>query len=199
MIIGVDLDAVLTDEHNWWLNNAGSYFAKRGKPLISTAAFSTVEMFGVTQEEADDYWLRQGNVWNYAQQVEPIGGASEFLKKIKQDGHTIIINTQRRLSALKNEDGERMRGIVLNWLKTYDMYYDDIAFSELGSDGKLKVMKEYKLDIHIDDSPKTIKLLSPHIPVIAFDMPYNQSVNLPNTHRAKNWEEVYKVIKELTL
>jgi len=63
--------------------------------------------------------------------------------------------------------------------------------------GKSGVVKKFALDIHIDDAPHEVELLSSTIPIIIFDNPYNRECNPPNTHRAKNWAEVYEIINKL--
>ena len=189
MNIGVDIDGVLAKVHEWCLEHVTAYFAKRGKSIVDINSYSTAGMFGVSKAEADKYW--DDAIWDYAVDVQPMERASETLTKLRLEGHKVIINTARWLSERTDEKGERMRAIVIDWLAKHNIPYDDIAFK---GEGKDFVAKQFNLDIHIDDAPHEIELLTPHLPVIIFDAPYNQSCNPPNTYRARNWEEVYKLL-----
>ncbi|MCL2228799.1 MAG: hypothetical protein FWC00_03140 [Firmicutes bacterium] len=195
MIIGVDIDGVLAQVHEWYLDDVAKYFLAQGKPIIDATAYSATDMFGVTREQANEYW--DTAIWRYAKDVEVIDGAAEYMAMLKKDGHTIIINTARWLSNQDDKDGERMRALVRKWLLNHKIPYDKLVFAEFGGGNKMTSCRENNIDVHIEDSPKEIELVAPHTPVIIFEQPYNRDFNIQNTHRARSWRDVHDYINKI--
>jgi capsule biosynthesis phosphatase len=75
--------------------------------------------------------------------VKPVKSAVEKIKKLKENGHYIIIYTARHM---KTCDGNVYKAIskigliTLEWLKKYDIPYDEIVFGKPWA------------DIYIDDN-----------------------------------------------
>jgi len=183
MNIGVDIDGVLADNNKFIVDHTIKYFADRGKPIVNAKSYSIKEMFGLSEKDASDYFRISAS--NYINNIDVMQDAKDVIEKLKKDGHKIIINTARPLTSE-----------TLEWLKHHGIMYDEFASSRHYNGCKLVVAKKYALDVHIDDAVDEIKLLSPRIPVIIFDTPYNTDVNINNTYRARNWNDIYKIISE---
>jgi len=195
MIIGVDIDGVLANRQEWDMTHAAQHFAISEGDRIDPSSYFIEGKFGITKDQASDYW--GSFIWDYAENVEPMIGAAEALRKLKDDGHTIIINTARWLSERNDEQGARMRSATEQWLKKHGLLCDKLVFAHHFYKDKLHVAKELALDIHIDDLPREIELLAPSLPVLIFDNAYNQDFSLPNTRRVKSWDDLYKTISKM--
>ncbi|MCL2228249.1 MAG: hypothetical protein FWC00_00290 [Firmicutes bacterium] len=179
MNIGVDVDGVLTRLVEF-------VRARTGLEKFEDY-YGFVQSF-VGNGSNKDFWA--GSIWDYTK-LPPIDGAVKNLKKLRQDGHKIIINTNRWFYEREDELGNKMREAVHKWFDKYEVPYDEFVFAK---GDKAKVVKEYKLDIHIDDAPHEIQVVRPHIPVIVFDADYNKEFAGENIIRVKNWDEIYRVI-----
>ena len=197
MIIGVDIDGVVADRLAWRFTFTKDYFAKRGIELVDRTVYYVEDAFNISREQGHEYWKNSST--DYARYVAPISGAKETLDRLKKDGHTIIINTARWYSERNDEVGEHMRNAVKEWLVKHEIPYDELVFSSFGNKDKLEVVNKYNIDIHIDDYEREIYLIAPHKPVIIFEQPYNKNLtDIPNTHRAHNWDDVYSIISRLS-
>lgn len=69
--------------------------------------------------------------------VVPMEGAVEYLKHLRQQGHYIIIMTARNMVTYNNNVGQIIANqapIVIEWLKKYDMPYDELLFGKPHAD-----------------------------------------------------------------
>tara|TARA_B100000035_G_C20980018_1_gene545004 strand:+ start:923 stop:1303 length:381 start_codon:yes stop_codon:yes gene_type:complete len=65
--------------------------------------------------------------------VEPIEGASEKIKALKDNGHYIILHTARRMKTHKGNVGSVISDIgkiTIDWLEKYEIPYDEIYFGK---------------------------------------------------------------------
>jgi capsule biosynthesis phosphatase len=65
--------------------------------------------------------------------VSPINEAIEAVRKLKGDGHTIIIYTARHMKTCNANTGlvvARIGRITLEWLERYGVPYDEIYFGK---------------------------------------------------------------------
>ena len=200
MNIGIDIDGVLTDVRRFMIDEGLKYCEENnvGK-LVNINAYNSDDIFDWGKESDTDFWVK--NIFSYAKNNPVIEGASENIKKLKNEGHKIFIITARWLTS--NEDnelfndksvGEKMRNTVKQWLAKNNIVYDKIVFS--GSD-KSNAITENNIDIMIDDSPRNLIQLSKFIKVICYDWPYNKEVKGNNIYRCSNWKEIYEKILEL--
>lgn len=73
---------------------------------------------------------------NYAD-VNPLPGAVETLKRLRTEGHYIIILTARNMSTYDNNLGKVVANqapIVIDWLKKYEIPYDELLFGKPNAD-----------------------------------------------------------------
>ena len=65
--------------------------------------------------------------------VEPLPGAIESLKKLKEMGFEIIIHTARNMATCNNNVAKataRQAPIIIEWCKKYDCPYDELYFGK---------------------------------------------------------------------
>ena len=113
--------------------------------------------------------------------------------RLHDDGHTLIIATGRHGTRREDEFGEKVRNITINWLKKYDIYYDDILFSGFP---KIDYIRPYKCDVFVEDWNRTIISLAEEMPVLMFDNPYNRDLECKNATRVFSWYDIYRHIVE---
>jgi capsule biosynthesis phosphatase len=73
---------------------------------------------------------------NYAE-LEPVPGAIERLRELKQAGHYLIINTARHMKTCEGNVGKviaRQGAATLNWLARHGIEYDEIHFGKPHAD-----------------------------------------------------------------
>ena len=89
----------------------------------------------------------------------------------------------------ESERGELMRTLVVKWLQSNNVEYDELIFAK---HGKVEECKECNLDVMIEDSAYNMETLKGIVKkIICFDAPYNKSVQ--GVIRCKNWNEIEKV------
>jgi len=69
---------------------------------------------------------------NYSD-VLPLPGAIETLKKLKAEGHYIIIHSARNMAACNNNLGKIIANqapIFIEWFKKYGVEYDELIFGK---------------------------------------------------------------------
>lgn len=190
MRIGIDIDGVLTDIEKWQLDYGSKFFSKYHKQIINYAGYEISEIFGVPNEL--DAEFRNEYIYEYATKEPARKFASEVIKKLKEEGNEIYIITARYLTDKQTEDGERMRNIVINWLKEQDIIYDKIIFSP---EDKLETCLENNIDVMIEDKVGNIEKIATKLPVICFHAEYNKKCNSTNINRVYSWYGVYDLLK----
>ena len=189
MRIGIDIDGVLTDIEQWQLDVGGKFFSKFNKSVLNKDGYEITKIFNVSDELDSQFWNEY--FYDYVTKEPSRKYASEVIKKLKDDGNEIYIVTARYLTDRNNEDGEKMRKIVVNWLAEQKIDYDEIIFSP---EDKKENCKKYNIDIMIEDKVDNINKISSIIPVICFHAGYNNECKGKNIYRVYNWYDIYNLI-----
>ena len=196
MNIGIDVDGVIQNVYKF-INEEGIRYCKHNNldVKIDNNAFYIQDIFGWNKETTRDFWLK--NQFVYAKEGEAIPKASENIKKLKQDGHKIIIITSRSIvdKDLHKELFDEMKNQVREWLNKNKIIYDNIVFA--GADKSNNII-ENNINIMIEDSPKNLEQLSEITKMICVDWPYNREINNDNISRCYNWDEIYEKICEIS-
>lgn len=194
MIIGIDIDGVLTNLERFQLDYGSKYFFEtENKININHNDYEIIDIFNATTEKDDKFWKEYLDF--YAKKEPARRFASEIIKKLKNDGHQIYIITARFLTDRDDYLGKKMRSIVKKWLKNNQIIYDKIIFSQ---EDKRNICKENNVDIMIEDAPKNIVELSEVLPkVICFDALYNREIAKDNVIRCYSWYDIYSKIFEI--
>lgn len=69
--------------------------------------------------------------------VLPKPGAKKMIDNLKENGHTIIINTARNMKTQGHNVGKVMQNvgkITLDWLEKHQIHYDEIFFGKPNAD-----------------------------------------------------------------
>lgn len=196
MRIGVDIDGVITDVERFSVDYFSKYCVENNIEYnIKTSDYDVAETFNITKEQADAFWEEYLDF--YAEYEKPRAFVSEVLKRLKEDGHEIYIITARWKTNQEDETGEKMRKTVIDWLVKNNIFYDKLIFSKASKEKKLQEVKDTRIDIMVEDSPRNIIEISKIVPVICFDTNYNRNCLGENIMRCYSWYDVYKKINNL--
>lgn len=191
MRIGIDIDGVLTDVEQWQLDFGGKFFSKFNKNVINKDGYEIAEIFNVSAE-LDEQFLDE-YLYEYVTEEPSRKFANEVIKKLKEKENEIYIITARRFTNENTEDGQKMRDIVIDWLKQQEIVYDNIIFAP---EDKLNICLENNIDIMIEDKVENIEKISTKLPVICFNAGYNKDCKNDNIYRVYNWYDIYNLIND---
>ena len=191
MNIGIDIDNVISNFNE----TLKEEFLKHDKELRNTGIVNpnlhmTKGMFDWSEDEIWGFYLE--NIERIAKSLEVKPGAKEYIDKLKEDGHMIVIITGR-----DNGDYADPWNITENWLKQKEIKYDKLIITDAYKNNKpAKTEKcfENNIDIMIDDSiHNCMDCIENNITTLLMDTPYNRAEK--DMIRVNNWEEVYEFIK----
>lgn len=191
MRIGIDIDGVITNVLEFEIDYASKYFYQQGNlNIIKSKLDFSKEDFYIDEKSSNEFWSKA--IYDYVK-VKPRNFASEVINKLKNDGNTIFIITNRA-SNLSYCDitPDKMKRIVIQWLDDHSIYYDKLIFS---TKDKLDFIVDNRIDIMIDDDPKNIRTISNVIPVICYNANYNKLCEGNNIIRCYSWYDIYNIIK----
>ncbi len=193
MRIGIDIDGVLTDIEQYQLDVGSKFvFEKYHKEITHSNAYDIRNIFDMGQNLDNEFWKE--NLYEYATKEPARKYSSEIINKLKKEGNEIYIITARFLTDRDDEYGEKMRTIVINWLKEYNIYYDKIIFSP---EEKLDICVENNIELMIEDCVNNINTISSKIPTICFNAGYNQECKGKNIYRCYSWYDIYAKILQI--
>jgi len=190
MKIGIDIDGVLTNDDDFILEYATKFCYENNIDFFKDPYLYETRKFDWSEDILQKY--RNEYFWEYANNEPPRKFASEVINKLKQEGNEIYIITSRYPTALNSEDGQKMRNIILRWLEKYNIPYNDIYFSK----DKTVEINKLKLDLFIEDSPKTIPIYIKYVHILCFDCRYNTELKCENMTRVFSWYDIYRKIKD---
>lgn len=131
------------------------------------------------------------NIERIARNLDVIKGAKEYIKKLKKDGHTIVIITGR-----DNGEYTDPYGMTKKWLNEKEIIYDKLILTDAYKNNKhAKTEKcfENNIDIMIDDSIRNCRdCIENNITTLLMDTPYNRTEK--DIIRVNNWKEIYEFI-----
>ena len=116
----------------------------------------------------------------------------DTIKKLKEEGNNIYIITARY-----EQDGiESVEGLTEEWLKKNKIEYDRLL---INSSDKLKIAREYNIDVFIDDCFKFCKERNDAgIKSYMFVGTTNNNIETGEVEKVYSWPQVYFKIKEFT-
>lgn len=190
MNIGIDIDNVISnfDEvlkkefliHDKELRNTG---------IINPEAPMTKGMFDWTDDEIWTFYLE--NIGRITPSLDVIEGAKEYIEKLKNDGHIIVIITGR-----DNGEYKDPYTMTKKWLKEKGIVYDKLIFTngyKNGKQGKAEKCLENDIDVMIDDSARICReCFQKNITTLIKDKPSNRDET--EIARVHNWKEIYEFI-----
>ena len=186
MNIGIDIDNVISkfDEaleeeflkHDKELRNTG---------IIDPNKHMTEGMFDWSEEELWPFYL--DNVERIAKNLGVKEGAKEYIEKVKEDGHTIVIITGR-----DNGEYSDPYNMTKKWLREKEIPYDKLIFTKYKKEKAEKCI-ENGIDVMIDDSNSICReCYKKNITTLIMDKPCNREEK--EITRVYNWKEIYEFI-----
>ena len=193
MNIGIDIDNVISNfdevlkkeflEHDKELRNTG---------IVNPEAHMTNGMFDWSDDEVWSFYLK--NIERIIKSLDVIEGAKEYIEKLKEDGHTIVIITGR-----DNGEYADPYNMTKEWLADKKIPYDKLVFTNSyknDKNGKTRKCFENNIDIMIDDSAGICRdCFENNITTLIMDKPCNREEK--EITRVHNWKEIYEYIKQL--
>jgi uncharacterized HAD superfamily protein len=197
MNIGIDLDGVLTDIQGFNLRHAPPFFKKKyNREVVDENPYDIRGIFNCPENEYKAYWKRY--LFIYAIFEPARKGAKEFTHKLRDDSHKVYIISKRVFTCRDIFLGKLMRCIVRSWFWRNGIWHSEIVFCDNDvPDSKGVACINKHIDVMIDDEPVNIEAIAPIAKVICFDASYNRDCKGENISRAKDWEEVARLIAEL--
>ena len=190
MRIGVDIDNVLSKFNEKLLKEfLIEDKNKRNKGIIDEKAdYITRGMFDWSKEEVEDFY--KDNIERIANNLDVIDGASEYIKKLRENGNEIYI-----VSGRNNGEYTDPYNMTIKWLEKYNIEYDKLILTNAyDSEEKAKVCSENNISIMIDDSARILTEVDKYdIKALLMDTPYNTEKG-NNLTRVHNWKEIYEFI-----
>ncbi len=196
MRIGIDIDGVLTNIEQFSLSYFSKYCVEHNIDYkIGQVSYELHEIFNVDKKVTNQYW--DDFIFYYAENESPRSFAKEVIDKLKGMGNEIYILTARMHTNQDDEEGERMREVVKKWLNKNEIYYDKLIFSKADKEKKVDEIREYKIDLMIEDNPNNIKELSEITKIICYNTTYNQDCVGENIIRCYSWYDILKTVNNM--
>jgi NTP pyrophosphatase (non-canonical NTP hydrolase) len=127
-------------------------------------------------------------------EMEPVEGASQSMRYLKDLGYTLIVVTARPQWQYK-----RLYSDTLEWLSRHEIPHDLILFNK----DKVEALYEHVTPawpvVFVEDHERNAKALaSVGVRVLLFDQPHNRSLpESENIHRVCGWAEVLENVVKL--
>jgi len=179
MKIALDVDGVLADVIQSWLNYSNS---KRQK--ISKHEISDWDFWKKFQINRYDFYEELSSCWKNWDSILPTEeNLSLFTKNLSKLGQVDIVTARERSTD----------SFVKNWLKHHEISFDNYVSV---IDGPMKADLDY--DVFIDDSPlNASKIIQQNKKIILYSQPWNTNISENNIHRIKNLSEAIEKINSL--
>lgn len=178
MTILVDVDNVLEDLNEAWVNAVNKKYGTNVSPndIVSWDIERFFDGLSRTQVFSP---LHDKKFW---ESIEPIDGAPEYLKKLIDDGHQVVLVTSSHPDTIQY----KYRFIV--------KYFPYISFKDIIFTSKKQMVRG---DVMIDDAPHNLEG-GGYIGLLMYS-PHNREYEAEEHGfiRVSNWEQIYKVINDI--
>lgn len=182
MLIGVDIDGVVSDSYPFWLQELNRHFGK------SVSVITNYQMnldFDVSSEDMNDYFVRHAE--HLLSMPEVVSGAREGIETLLQEGHEVIYVTARTPAE---------KEVTVRWLTEKGIPHEHVLFT--GFKSKLDIVKQWGIEVFVEDYPVNAKLIAESgVPVLLLNASYNQEKLSAGIIRCQNWGEIVQGIREI--
>lgn len=197
MIIGFDIDDTITDTFGVMFGYGQKFTIEelgKSAELIKTTGFTNhfycQAMHGWNEAEAEKFFEKYYR--NILEETEPFMFAIETIKKLKEEGHKIVLITARW-----DFKDVNVRNFTEEWLKKQEIPYDVLV---VNAGTKQQAAIENKLDIFVDDSFENCRSVADvGIKTYIMDARYNKGLEDNRIKRLYSWphlaQELRKEIK----
>ena len=189
MKIGIDIDNVISNFNDELLKEYIIHDKEiKGNGIVNENEYIR-RMFDWKKEDEINFYKE--NIERIAVNLKPIKNSVKYINKLKEIGCKIYIITGR-----DNGDYSDSYNMTLNWLKKYNIYYDELFIVDsYNSHTKTEICLKNNIDIMIDDSKRMCEDIKKHgITAFLMDTPYNRDTN--EFIRVHTWKEIYKIINK---
>lgn len=177
----VDMDDTMENLLVCWLNRLNK---KHGTNVAhhNVHSWDMCEFFPSLSKKEVFAPLHDETLWD---EIEPIKGSVQYLKRLIEDGHEIYVVTASHYNTVK----PKIEKVLFK-------YFPFISWDNVIITSNKQMIKG---DILIDDAPHN--LVDGGYFKILMDAPHNQGYSAENNGmvRVYNWEEIYKLITRLSL
>lgn len=188
MRIGIDIDGCINNQHDFVVNYGCKYISDNNLNYIikDYTAENTEQIFGWTKEIALKFWKEYRQVL-VKENIRPF--CTEVINKLFDENNEVYIITSRYNGDIwwDSESRNNAEDITINFFENNNIKYTDIIFSQ----NKLDTIKQYNIDIMLEDNINNIELISSLIPVFVMDNEYNKKIDSENTIRCYCWYDFY--------
>lgn len=194
LVIGIDIDGVFTEYYDFIKNKGAEWLKRHNKPAIirNSCAQELTQLYGITEEEDNSFWEESFEEYF----------AGEYSKELaqwvetNQDKYEIYIMTARHNHYTKKKQRE-IKEVTYEALDKLGLLQvvgkERIIFT---TEEKVEAMKEYGVDVMVDDSPYVFSNIRGIVPfLIVWDSPYNKCVM--NCHRAYNVSDLDEYVRNI--
>jgi len=191
MIIGIDIDDTLTELGDIQLKTVQRYLKEENLHfnVINPRARLITELLDWSLEECGKFWFKHGE--SMFEESVPKPNAVEVIRKLKFEGHTIIIVTAR-----SNDYFKDAYKFSYDWLVKNNIAFDKLF---VGHWDKTQTCLDNSVELFIDDAPDVLtSLKNAGIKTIGMKADHNEEFynSNPDFVFADDWNEVYKLIKQ---
>ena len=185
MIIGFDIDDTITDTFGVMFGYGQKFTIEelgRTGELVKTSGFTNhsycQEMHAWTDEESERFF--EIYYREIIEKTEPFMFAIETIRKLKEEGHRIVLITARWDFA-----DVSVRELTEKWLEEQQIPYDKLVVNAIT---KKQAAIENKLDIFVDDSFKNCQdVVDAGIKTYIMDTRYNKGLVDERIKRVYSW------------
>jgi len=191
--LGIDIDNTITYTTETIMHYAFNFGRERGLNITPDYNHYYLEDVLGWDKETAELFLNE-NLQEIYCSILPKEKASDVIRELKKD-HEIILITSR------NRRFHNVEQLTAEWLHKNGIVYDQLILNttyNMHFFSKLEVCLKHGVDVMIEDHYELIKEISPVIPVIAFDYPYNRHLKNDNIIRVRNWMEIKPLIDDLS-
>lgn len=176
-LVVCDLDNVICDMREWQLQLNE---ARGGAPMNDR----TIKLLESLKE---DFYRGGGFA-----KMDPIPGAQDGMKAIKDMGYTIVIITARPQWQYK-----RLYADTMEWLNSHEIAYDNIIFNKDKAEAIYEHIYPARPSFFVEDRGKhCMEVAGIGVPVLLMDYEYNRDIEETKLiTRVENWQEIVEVAK----
>jgi len=130
-------------------------------------------------------WLRE-RPWIWSEVFGPVNGAIGGIERLRREGYYLEIVTSKPQWAEPS---------VWRWLGKWRLPVQRVTIVD-HADKDLRKVDVTDARVIVDDKPENVQgFLDEGRRGIIFDRPHNRSIALPGAERAKDWSDVYAMVK----
>lgn len=201
MVIGLDIDDTITDTLSVMLAYAEKFTLEDlGREI---------DIKTITSDMLDPYYVQTLHSWNREEELKffkkyfknmiqetmPFFFAKDIIKKLRAEGHKIVLITAR-CDEITDEGMLDVTEVTKAWLDKYEIEYDKLI---IDAQNKGEVAEENHVDVFVDDSLKNcISVANKGIKTFIMDNRCNANSNADGITRVFSWPHLeHEIRKEI--